>query len=237
MSCLSPRVGFLLSNIISPPFQSSPPHHHLQLFRDFKTIYSGRASFPGLGMGRAFSLTTTGVVMISLNSLPTRASWHLRLILKGCAFTAHFIAFIASILACQSRSKNCLPFAALTAWAPGLAERRIIVSPVTTLLLCLFFIETVAETSTLWPKLSVNSSFVGTISLKYQSSNSRAFSENNPADAFSRLKSYRFHVLFLASDRPPTQVHARDPLNASDESQHSDFLATSTQRTFSAPQR
>ena len=78
---------------------------------------------------------------------------------------------------------------------------------------------------------------MSTISLKYQSSNSRAFSENNPADAFSRLKIYRFHVLFLASDRLPTTVHARDPLNASDESQHSDFLATSTQRTYSAPQR
>ena len=105
-SYLSPRVGLLLSNVISPPFQSSPPHHHLQLFSDFKTIYSGRASFPGLGMGRAFSLTTTGVVMISLYSLPTRASWHLGLIFKGCAFTAHFIAFIASIFAGQSRSKT-----------------------------------------------------------------------------------------------------------------------------------
>lgn len=144
MACLSPQMGLLLSDVISPPFQSSPPHHHLQLFSDFKTIYSGRASFPGLGMGRAFSLTTTGVVMISLNSLTTRASWHLWLIFKGCAFKAHFIAFIASILAGQSRSKNCLPFAALTAspWAPGLADRHIIVSPVTTLLLCLFFVET-----------------------------------------------------------------------------------------------
>ena len=113
MSCLSPQMGLLLSDVISPPFQSSPPHHHLQLFSDFKTIYSGRASFPGLGMGRAFSLTTTGVVMISLNSLTTRASWHLWLIFKGCAFKAHFIAYIASILAGQSRSKNCLPFAAL----------------------------------------------------------------------------------------------------------------------------
>ena len=78
---------------------------------------------------------------------------------------------------------------------------------------------------------------MSTISLKYQSSNSRAFSENNPADAFSRLKIYRFHVLFLESDRLPTPMHRRDPLNASYESQHSDFLATSTQRTYSAPQR
>ena len=107
MSCLSPRVGLLLSNVISPPFQSSPPHHHLQLFSDFKTIYSGREPFLGLGMARAFSLTTTGVVMISMNSLPTRANSHLWLIVKGCAFKARFIAFIASILAGQSRSKIC----------------------------------------------------------------------------------------------------------------------------------
>lgn len=89
-------------------------------------------------MARAFSLTTTGVVMISLNSLPTRANSHLGLIVKGCAFTARFIAFIASLLAGQSRSKNCLPFAALTAWAPGLADRRIFAVT-----------ETVAEASTL----------------------------------------------------------------------------------------
>ena len=149
MSCLSPRVGLLLSNVISPPFQSSPPHHHLQLFSDFKTIYSGREPFLGLGMVRAFSLTTTGVVMISMNSLPTRANSHLWLIVKGCAFKARFIAFIASILAGQSRSKICVPFATLTAWAPGLADRRIFVSPVTTLLFCLFFTKTVAEASTL----------------------------------------------------------------------------------------
>lgn len=78
---------------------------------------------------------------------------------------------------------------------------------------------------------------MGTIAFKYQSSNSRAFSENNPADAFSRLKIYRVHV-FVPSIRPTSNPSAsRDPLNASDESQHADFLAISTQRTLSAPQR